>query len=99
MANDRLKTRYDRLANSAGLQEEDRVCMFVLPDSDLRKSSILKPSWLCRYNVITQLNDIVYRNQLYPRAKTVMIYPNRVSPCLGGHSSRAALPMEQCHGS
>jgi len=82
VASDRIKTRYDRLANSAGFQEGDRVWLYR-PTRKRGKSPKLQSCWEGPYNVITRINDVVYRIQRHPRAKMMVVHPNRLAPYLG----------------
>jgi hypothetical protein len=57
VASDRMKAQYDHLAKAAGLQEADKVWWH----QSRGKSLMLQPSLEGFYNVITWMNDVVYR--------------------------------------
>jgi hypothetical protein len=52
LASDRMKTRYDKSANSAGYHEEDRVWLYH-PTRTKRKSPKLQSSWEATYKIIS----------------------------------------------
>jgi hypothetical protein len=58
LASDRMKNRYDELANSAGYHEGDRVWLYR-QTSTKGKSPKLQSSWEGPYKVITRINDVV----------------------------------------
>jgi hypothetical protein len=58
VASDRMKARYDRLANSAGFQEGD--VWLYLPTQTRGRSPKLQSAWEGPYKVITRINDVVY---------------------------------------
>jgi hypothetical protein len=58
LASDQLKTRYDKLANSAGYQEGDRVWLYR-PTRMKGKSPKLQSSWEGPYKAVTRINDVV----------------------------------------
>jgi hypothetical protein len=62
VANDRMKARYDRVANSARYEEGDRVWLYR-PTRKKGKIPKLQTCWEGPYNIITQMNDVVYRIQ------------------------------------
>jgi hypothetical protein len=82
LASDRMKVRYDRLANSAGFKEGDRVWLYR-PTRTRGKSPKLQSSWEGPYKVINRINDVVYRIQRHPRAKMVVAHLDRLAPYLG----------------
>jgi hypothetical protein len=81
-ASDRMKARYDRLANSAGFQEGERVWLYR-PTRKRGKSPKLQSCWEDPYNVITRINDVVYRIQRHLRSKMMVIHLGRLAPYLG----------------
>jgi hypothetical protein len=82
MASDRMKTRYDKLANSAGYHEGDRVWLF-LPNRTKGKSPKLHPAWEGPYKIITRINDVVYRIQKTPRSRMMVVHLDRLAPYQG----------------
>jgi hypothetical protein len=82
VASDRMKTRYDQLANSAGFQEGDRVWLYR-PIRKRGKSPKLQTCWEGPYTVITRINDVVYRIQRRSRAKMMVVHLDRLAPYLG----------------
>jgi hypothetical protein len=79
---DHGKARYTRLANSAGFQEGDRVWIYR-PTRKKGKSPKLQSCWEGPYNVITRINDVVYRIQWHPQAKMMVVHLDRLAPYLG----------------
>jgi hypothetical protein len=59
VASDRMKARYDCLANSAGFQEGDRVWLYR-PTRTRGRSPKLQPAWEGPYKVITRINVVVH---------------------------------------
>ncbi|PNF17535.1 hypothetical protein B7P43_G16461 [Cryptotermes secundus] len=78
LASDRMKTRYDKLANSAGYDEGDRVCLYR-PTRRKGKSPKLQASWEGPYNVVTRINDVVYRIQSIPRSRMLVVHLDRLA--------------------
>ncbi|KDR09269.1 hypothetical protein L798_00935, partial [Zootermopsis nevadensis] len=76
---DRMKARYDRLANSAGFQEGDRVWLYH-PTRTKGKSPKLQTSWEGPYRVVTRINDVVYRIQRHTRARMMVVHLDRLAP-------------------
>jgi hypothetical protein len=77
VASDRMKVRYDRLANSAGFQEGDRVWLYR-PTRTRGRSA-----WEGPYRVINRINDVVYRVQRHPRSRMMVVHLDRLTPYLG----------------
>jgi hypothetical protein len=77
-ASDRMKTRYDKLANYAGYQEGDRVWLYR-PTRTKGKSPKLQSSWEGPYKIITRINDVVYRIQKSPRSRMMVIHLDRLA--------------------
>jgi hypothetical protein len=92
VASDRMKARYDQLANSAGFKAGERVWLYR-PNRKKGKSPKLQTCLEGPYNIITRINDVVYRIQRHPRAKMMVVHMHR----LGGCSGRLALRREQCN--
>lgn len=66
LTSDRKKTRYDRLASCTGYFEGNEV-WFYRPTLTKGESSKRQSSLECPYNVVTQINDVVYKSQRKPR--------------------------------
>jgi hypothetical protein len=77
LASDQMKTRYDKLANSAGYQEADRVWLYR-PTHTKGKSP-----WEGPYKILTWTNDVVYRIQKNPRSKMTIVHLDRPTPYHG----------------
>jgi hypothetical protein len=73
MASDRMKTRYDKLANSAGYQEGDRVWLYR-PTRTKGKSPKIQSSWEGPYKVVTRINDVVYRIEKNPMSRMMVVH-------------------------
>jgi hypothetical protein len=82
LAIDRMKTRYDKLANSAGYQEGDRVWLYH-PTHMKGKSLKLQSSWEGPYKVVKRINDVVYRIQKNPRSRMMMVHLDRLATYQG----------------
>jgi hypothetical protein len=74
--------RYDRLANSSGFQEGDRVWLYR-PTRTRGKSPKLQSAWEGPYKVITRINDVVYRILRHPRSRMMVVHLDRLAPYLG----------------
>jgi hypothetical protein len=70
LASDRMKTRYDKLTNSAGYQEGDRAWLYR-PTRTKEKSPEPQSSWEGPYK-ITRMNDVVYRIQRNSRSRMMV---------------------------
>jgi hypothetical protein len=81
VASDRMKVRYDRLSNSAGFQEGDRVWLYR-PTRTKGRPPNLQAAWEGPYKVITRIND-VYRIQRHPRSRMMVVHLDRLAPYLG----------------
>jgi hypothetical protein len=81
-ASDRIKARYDRLANSAGFQEGDRVWLYR-PTRTRGRSLKPQSAWEGSYKVITRINDVVYRIQQHPQSRMMVVHLDRLAPYQG----------------
>jgi hypothetical protein len=77
LASDRMKTRYDKFANSAGYHERDRVWLYR-PTRTKGKSPKLQSSWDGPYKVVTRIN-VVYRIQRNPRSRMMVVHLDRLA--------------------
>jgi hypothetical protein len=82
VASDRMKARYDRLANSTGFQEGDRVWLYR-PTRTRGRSPKQQSAWEGPYKVITRINVVVYRIQRHPRSRMMVVHLDRLAPYLG----------------
>jgi hypothetical protein len=82
MASDRMKTWYDKLANSAGYHEGDRVWLYCQKRTK-GKSPKLQPACEGPYKIITRINDVVYRIQKTPRSRMMVVHLDRLAPYQG----------------
>jgi anaerobic selenocysteine-containing dehydrogenase len=76
LASDQMKTRHDKLANSAGYHEGDSVWLYS-PTRTKGKSPKLQSSWDGPYMVVTRINDVVYRMQRNPRPRMMVVHLDR----------------------
>ena len=76
---DRMKTRYDLRANSAGFQEGDLVWLYN-PARTKGRSPKLQRHWEGPYTVVKRINDVVYRIQRGPRQKMKVVHLHRLAP-------------------
>jgi RNase H-like domain found in reverse transcriptase/Reverse transcriptase (RNA-dependent DNA polymerase)/Integrase zinc binding domain/Integrase core domain/gag-polyprotein putative aspartyl protease len=82
LESDRMKTRYDVRANSAGFQAGDYVWLYN-PARKIGRSPKLQRNWEGPYRVITRLNDVVYRIQRSVRSKAKIVHLDRLTPYQG----------------
>ena len=82
VASDRMKARYDQLANTAGFQEGEIVWLY----RTIRKRGKSPKLQTCMegpYTITTTINDVVYRIQRHSRAKILVVHLDRLAPYLG----------------
>jgi hypothetical protein len=77
-----MKARYDRLANSSGFQEGDRVWLHS-PTQKGGKSPKLQSCWESPCNIITRFNDVIYSIQRHSRENMMEVHLERLAPYLG----------------
>jgi hypothetical protein len=82
LASDWMKTRYTKLANSAGYQEGDRVWLFR-PTHKKGKSPKLQSPWEGPYEILSQINHVVYRIQKNHRSTMMIVHLDRLAPYHG----------------
>jgi hypothetical protein len=82
LASDRMKTRYDKQANSAGYQEGDRVWLYRQTRTKA-KSPKLQSSWAGPYKLVTRINDVVYRIQRNSRLRMMVVHLDRLASYQG----------------
>ena len=79
LESNRMKTRYDIRANSTGFNPGDKVWLYN-PRRTKGKSPKLQRDWEGPYQVVTRLNDVVYRIQRRPTTKMKIVNVIRLSP-------------------
>jgi len=79
VASDRMKERYEQVANSASFQVGDRVWL-CRPTRRRGKSPNLQTCWEGTYLIITWINVVIYRIQRYSRAKMMVVQLDRLAP-------------------
>jgi hypothetical protein len=86
-----VKTRYDRLANSAGYNEGDDVWLYR-PTRTKGKSPKLQSPWEGPSRVVTRINDVVYRIQQNRRSRIMVVHLDLIGEPLrpSGLEERAA---------
>ncbi|GJQ75001.1 hypothetical protein Trydic_g9622 [Trypoxylus dichotomus] len=72
LASDHVKPRYDKKANSSGLQIGEKVS-FYQPLRKKKRSPKLEQKYTGPYAVIKRINNLVYRTHLSPRTKLVSL--------------------------
>jgi hypothetical protein len=82
VASDRMKACYDHLANTTGFQERDQVWLYC-PTWIIKKQMKLQTSWESPYQVVTWINDLVYRIQCHFGVKMIMVLLDRLVPYTG----------------
>jgi hypothetical protein len=93
LVSDGMKTRYDKLANSAGYHEGDRVWLYR-PTRTKGKSPKLQSSWDGQYKVVTRIN-VVYRIQRNPRSRMMVVHLDRLTSYQGAARDELPLRREQ----
>lgn len=81
-ASERMKERYDVKAEKGGYHPGDLVWLHN-PKRRRGYSPKLQSSWEGPYEVITRLNDVVYRIKMQPKGKPRIIHFNRLAPFKG----------------
>jgi hypothetical protein len=94
MASDRMKTRCDTLANSAGYQEGDRVWLYR-PTCTKGKSPKLQSWWEGPYKVVTRINDVLYRIQKNLRSRRMVVHLDHLETYKGAARDELALTRER----
>jgi hypothetical protein len=89
-----MKTRYDKLANSAGYQEGDRVWLYR-PTRTKGKSPKLQSSWEDPYKVVTRINNVVYRIKKNPRSRMMVVHLDRLTTYQGAARDEPVLRRER----
>ncbi|KAL1464034.1 hypothetical protein WDU94_003718 [Cyamophila willieti] len=84
LSSDRMKTRYDLLANSKGFHPDDLV-WFYNPKRQKGRCPKLQKNWEGPYKVITRLNDVLYRIRKGNRGKFKVVHLDRLAPYLDPH--------------
>ncbi|KAJ8946775.1 hypothetical protein NQ318_018984 [Aromia moschata] len=87
-ASDRMKETYDINANDGRYQPGNQVWLYN-PQRRRGLSPKLQSSWEGPYEVITRINDVVYRIQKLPRGKSRVVHFNRLAPFAGNNDEQA----------
>jgi hypothetical protein len=94
LASDRMKTRYDKLAKSAGYHEGNRVWLYR-PTRTKGKSPKLQSSWDGPYKIVTRINDVVYRIQGNSRSRMMVVQLDRLASYQGAARDELVLRRER----
>ncbi|KAJ8937745.1 hypothetical protein NQ318_009155 [Aromia moschata] len=87
-ASDRMKETYDINANDGRYQPGNQVCLYN-PQRRRGLSPKLQSSWEGPYEVVTRINNVVYRIQKLPRGKPRVVHFNRLAPFAGNNDEQA----------
>ncbi|KAJ8951545.1 hypothetical protein NQ318_020418 [Aromia moschata] len=87
-ASDRMKETYDINANDGRYQPGNHVWLYN-PQRRRGLSPKLQSSWEGPYEVVTRINDVVYRIQKLPRGKPRVVHFNRLAPFAGSNDEQA----------
>ncbi|KAJ8958721.1 hypothetical protein NQ318_016449 [Aromia moschata] len=87
-ASDRMKETYDINANHGRYQPGNQVWLYN-PQRRRGLSPKLQSSWEGPYEVVTRINDVVYRIQKLPRGKPRVVHFNRLAPFAGNNDEQA----------
>ncbi|KAJ8952749.1 hypothetical protein NQ318_008063 [Aromia moschata] len=85
---DRMKETYDINANDGRYQPGNQVWLYN-PQRRRGLSPKLQSSWEGPYEVVTRINDVVYRIQKLPREKPRVVHFNRLAPFAGNNDEQA----------
>ncbi|KAJ8943214.1 hypothetical protein NQ318_016727 [Aromia moschata] len=87
-ASDRMKETYDINANDGRYQLGNQVWLYN-PQRRRGLSPKLQSSWEGPYEVVTRINDVVYRIQKLPRGKPRVVHFNRLAHFAGSNDEQA----------
>ncbi|KAJ8934926.1 hypothetical protein NQ318_011338 [Aromia moschata] len=87
-ASDRMKETYDINAKDGRYQPGNQVWLYN-PQRRRGLSPKLQSSWEGPYEVVTRINDVVYRIQKLPRGKPRVVHFNRLAPFAGSNDEQA----------
>ncbi|KAJ8962666.1 hypothetical protein NQ318_001060 [Aromia moschata] len=87
-ASNRMKETYDINANDGRYQPGNQVWLYN-PQRRRGLSPKLQSSWEGPYEVVTRINDVVYRIQKLPRGKPRVVHFNRLAPFAGNNDEQA----------
>ncbi|KAJ8946378.1 hypothetical protein NQ318_011784 [Aromia moschata] len=87
-ASGRMKETYDINANDGRYQPGNQVWLYN-PQRRRGLSPKLQSSWEGPYEVVTRINDVVYRIQKLPRGKPRVVHFNRLAPFAGSNDEQA----------
>lgn len=86
-SSERMKTRYDRKANTDGFEEGSLVWLHN-PLRKKGKSPKFQPRWEGPYKIITRLNDLTYRIKQGTRGKPKIVHIDRLARYHGSNDAR-----------
>ena len=84
LKSDKMKSHYDLQASGVELKEGDAVWLYN-PQRKKGVSPKLSRPWQGPYIIFKKLNDLVYRIQLGPRQKPMVVHRNRLWIYSGRH--------------
>ncbi|KAJ8944260.1 hypothetical protein NQ318_013672 [Aromia moschata] len=87
-ASDRMKETYDINANDGRYQPGNQVWLYN-PQRRRGLSPKLQSSWEGPYEVVTRINDVVYRIHKLPRGKPSVVHFTRLAPFAGNNDEQA----------
>lgn len=85
---ERMKERYDIKADQGGYHPGDLVWLYN-PQRRRGYSPKLQTSWEGPYEVVTRINDVIYRIKRQPKGKPRIIHFNRLAPYHGDNAAEA----------
>ncbi|KAJ8955166.1 hypothetical protein NQ318_009059 [Aromia moschata] len=94
-ASDRMKETYDINANDGRYQPGNQVWSYN-PQRRRGLSPKLQSSWEGPYEVVTRINDVIYRIQKLPRGKPRVVHFNRLAPFAGSNDEQAGSQSSTC---
>src|SRR5436190_5845630 len=81
-ASDQMKIQYDVRAEAGGYQSGDLVWLYN-PKRRRGYSPKLQRQWEGPYEVVTRINDVIYRIKKLPNGKPRIVHYNRLAPYSG----------------
>jgi hypothetical protein len=95
MVSNRIKTHHCQLAISGDSRKETELGCTAWP-SPLGRSPKLQPSWAGPCRVTTQIDDPVYKIQLHPKAKIMVVCLDILSSYLGATWKPSSAMLTNC---
>lgn len=94
-ASDRMKTRYDIKAETGGFQPGDLVWLYN-PHRRRGYSPKLQRSWDGPYEIVTRINDVIYRIKKQPNGKPRVVHINRLALYKGDNAAGNEQVLRAC---